>query len=102
MCVAALLALSLVGAGPCRPKKESGDGVPIRDIIAVQEAHTNELMTIPDVVGVAVGALDDGTPCILVLVVQETDEIKRKVPKKLEGHPVRIFVSGEIKPMQGD
>jgi hypothetical protein len=66
------------------------------------DAHVNELMAIPNVTGVAVGAMDDGTPCILILVVQETEEIGRRVPKTLEGHPVRIFVSGEIKPMQGD
>jgi hypothetical protein len=102
LCVTALLALALVGSGPCGPKKESEDRVPVRDIITVQEAHTSDLMAIPNVVGVAVGALDDGTPCILVLVVKETDEIKRKVPRKLEGHPVRILVSGEIKPMQSD
>ena len=76
--------------------------MPQRDINAVKEAHVNELMAIPNVVGVAVGALDDGTPCILVLVVEETDEIDRRVPKKLEGHPIRVFVSGEIKPMDSD
>jgi hypothetical protein len=103
LCLTALLALGLLlGAGGCRHRKESGDGVPHRDINAVMDAHVSELMAIPDVAGVAVGALDDGTPCILVLVVQETKEIRRRVPKTLEGHPVSIFVSGEIKPMQSD
>jgi len=106
LCMTALLAitmaLSLGGAGGCRHRNESGDGVPHRDITAVMDAHVSELMAIPDVVGVAVGAMDDGTPCILVMVVQETKEIGRRVPKKLEGHPVRVFVSGVIKPMQDD
>jgi hypothetical protein len=102
LCLAALLAIALGGTGGCRHRNESGDGVPHREITTVMDAHVNELMAIPNVTGVAVGAMDDGTPCILVLVVQETEEIGRRVPKTLEGHPVRIFVSGEIKPMQGD
>jgi len=102
LCTAAIVALMLTGASACRPANEGGDAMPQRDINAVKEAHVNELMAIPKVVGVAVGALDDGTPCILVLVVEETDEIDRRVPKKLEGHPVRVFVSGEIKPMDSD
>ena len=102
LCLAALLAIALGGAGGCRHRNESGDGVSHREITAVMDAHVNELMAIPNVAGVAVGAMDDGTPCILVLVVQETEEIGRRVPKTLEGHPVRIVVSGEIKPMQGD
>ncbi|HUU46620.1 MAG TPA: hypothetical protein VM118_12890 [Acidobacteriota bacterium] len=76
--------------------------MPQRDIKTVMEAHVDELMAVPGVVGVAIGALDDGTPCILVLVIEETDEIDRKVPKTLEGHPVSVFVTGEIKPMEDE
>ena len=75
--------------------------MPTRDINTVKEAHTDELMAIPNVVGVAVGALDDGTPCVLVLLAEETEETKRKIPQKLEGHPVKVLVTGEIKPMDG-
>ena len=76
--------------------------MPHRDINGVMDAHVSELMAIPDVVGVAVGAMDDGTPCILVLVARKTKEIGRRVPGNLENYPVRVFVSGEIKPMQGN
>ena len=75
--------------------------MPKRDINAVMESHVNELMAIRGVTGVAIGALDDGTPCILVLVLKESEELTRQIPRKLEGHPVRIFESGEIKPMDG-
>jgi hypothetical protein len=102
LCLVALLALALGGTGGCRHRNESGNSMPRRDINAVMDAHVNELMAIPGVAGVAVGATDDGTPCILVLVVRETKEIERLVPGTLEEHPVRIFVSGEIRPMQGD
>jgi hypothetical protein len=73
--------------------------MPTRDIKTVMEAHVNELMAMPGVAGVAIGELDDGTPCILVMVVELTDELEQKIPKSLEGHPVVIEVSGEFKPM---
>ena len=101
-CCVAVLALLLLSASACGPQKEGKKEVPVRDINEVMNSHVDELMSIPGVVGVAVGELDDKTPCILVLVVEESDEINRKVPKKLEGHPVRLFVSGEIRPMRGE
>jgi hypothetical protein len=72
-----------------------------RDITTVMNDHISELMAIPGVTGVAVGAMDDGTPCILVLVVKRTDETTTKIPKSIEGHPVKILESGVIKPMGG-
>lgn len=73
--------------------------MPNRDIKTVQEAHAGTLMSIPGIVGVAIGELEDRTPCIQVLVVEETDDLARRIPKVLEGHPVVIMVTGEIKPM---
>ena len=73
-----------------------------RDIKTVMEAHAGELMAIPGVTGVAIGELEDRTPCILVLVAESTDEIVRGIPDILEGLPVRLLESGEIKPMRGD
>ncbi len=73
--------------------------MPIRDIKAVMEAHVEDLMAIPGVVGVAIGELDNGTPCIKVMVIELTDELDRKIPKTLEGHPVLVVESGEFKPM---
>ncbi|MEW5875730.1 MAG: hypothetical protein AB1752_11200 [Candidatus Zixiibacteriota bacterium] len=73
-----------------------------RDINAVMESHAAELMAIPGVTGVAIGELEDKTPCVLVLVLEDSGEITAKIPRTLEGHPVRILVSGEIKPMDGD
>lgn len=82
----------------------SGEGdketVPNREINAVMDDHVKELMAISGVVGVAVGALDNGTPYIMVLVVEETSTINKEVPSVLEGHPVRVVVSGEIRPMK--
>ena len=70
-----------------------------RDIKEVMEAHTEELMAIPGVVGVYIGALDDGTPCIKVMVIEKTPELEQKIPKALEGHPIVIEETGEIRPL---
>jgi hypothetical protein len=93
-----LLALGLISS--CESETVNKDNVPNRDINAVMQSHTAELMAIPGVVGVAVGETDDRTPCIMVLILEEKDEILSELPKELEGHPVCPFVSGEIKPMQ--
>ena len=97
-----LTALFLLTISGCSAKKESRDEVPKRDINAVMADHTAELMAIPGVTGVAIGETENKTPCILVLVEKQTAEIERVVPKTLEGHPVRILVTGKIVPMNGD
>jgi hypothetical protein len=100
-----LLFAALIVCGGCK-KPPSGERsapiVPTREITQVMDAHVDELMAIPGVVGVAVGALDDGTPCILVLVVNESAGIRKGVPREIEGHPVKIEVTGEIRPMPDD
>jgi hypothetical protein len=93
-----ILVLSSICIG-CRCGSGSGSPTPSRDIKSVMEAHVNDLMAIPGVVGVAIGELKDGTPCIQVLVVESTREVRRKIPKALEGHPIDIIVSGVIKPL---
>lgn len=74
---------------------------PRRSLTEVHEAHAATLMAIPGVVGTAEGQLDSGAPCIQVLVVERTAEIDRRVPKTLEGWPVVIVVTGEIRAMPG-
>ena len=66
--------------------------------IAVQERNTPALMAMPDVVGTAVGATEDGRPAILVLTVRPLGE--GRLPTDLEGLPVREFVTGVIRPMK--
>ena len=73
--------------------------MPIRDINEVMEAHTKELMAIPGVVGVYIGALDDGMPCIKVMVIEKTLDLEQKIPEALEGHPIVIDETGEIRPL---
>jgi hypothetical protein len=73
-----------------------------KDINAVLRDHDKELLAIPGVVGVYVGLLpDDKTPCLKVMVVKETEDLKRRIPNSIEGYPVLIEESGVIRPLKG-
>lgn len=96
---ATLLAVS--GCGDDRGGGGKGVGtVSNRPIDAVLAAHTAELMAHAGVVGVYQGQRDDGTPVIRVLVIETTPALERDIPSQLEGHPVEIEVTGEIRPMR--
>jgi hypothetical protein len=72
-----------------------------RDINDVLRAHDQGLLAIKGVVGVYVGQLDGGkTPCLKVMVAAKSAEIERSIPKNIEGFPVIIEVTGEIKPLE--
>jgi len=90
--------LTLTG---CRahPRQEAKTTAPTRTLTAVLAAHTPELMGIPGVVATAESRLADGRPCILVLVVRLTPELRAKLPSELEGWPVKVEASGEIHAM---
>lgn len=76
--------------------------MPKRDINDVLRDHDKELMAIPGVVGVAVGLMpDDKTLCLKVLVIEETEDLKKRIPKTFEGYPVLIEESGVIRPLSG-
>jgi len=75
--------------------------MPTRDIQTVQEAHAPALMALDGVVGVAIGETDDRTPCVVIYVKEMTKALRAKLPTSLEGHPVRVEVSGEIRPFGG-
>ena len=70
-----------------------------RDVEDVMEAHAVEIMAIPGVVGVYTGTLDDGTPCIKVMVAKKTQELEERIPDYLEGFPVIVEETGEIRPL---
>ena len=74
---------------------------PSRDINAVLADHDNQLLAIPGVVGVYVGILENGkTPCLKVMLARKSPEAERAVPRTLEGYPVVIEVTGEIRPLE--
>ncbi len=68
------------------------------DIYAVKDRHAVELMAIPGVVGVGIEE-DSGLPCIVVMLVDESPELREKIPSQLDGFRVKAVVTGEIHPL---
>jgi len=95
--VLVLFALSLANCaiqkGDVLPGNDEMTARPIKEVL---KEHTDSLMALPGVVGTAQG-LCDGNPCIMVLVVEKTPELEKKIPERLEGYPVRIEETGEIR-----
>lgn len=71
---------------------------PMRDktILEVLEEQTPGLMAMPGVVGTAQGECE-GKPCIKIYVVEKTAELIQQIPSVLEGYPVEIQETGEIR-----
>ena len=67
-----------------------------KPIEAVLRECTSDLMSLANVVGVAQGE-HEGQPCIMVLVVEESAELLRSIPSTIEGYPVQVKVTGEIR-----
>ena len=66
--------------------------------ITIQEVlktNTPDLMSIPGVVGTAIGEQNDEL-CIKILVIEKTPELMKNIPSTLEGFPVSIKETGEI------
>lgn len=72
-----------------------------RTIEEVLKEHTEELMSLPGVVGTAQGICND-KPCIKVYVVEKTPELEQKIPDILEGYPVVMEESGGIRALPKD
>ena len=71
-----------------------------KDINAVLNENDEKIMAIPGVVGIYVGLMpDEKTPCLKVMVVKTTDDLKNRIPKSLEGYPVLLEESGVIRPL---
>ena len=86
-----------VGCGPRR--SEEAVMPPSRPLVEVLADHTPEWMAFPGVAGTAESQLADGRPCILVIVVRLTPELRKRIPETVEGWPVRIEETGEIRAM---
>ena len=70
--------------------------MPEKTIRTVLKEHTASLMALPGVVGTAEGKCD-GKPCIKVYVKEKSPEIVKQIPAEIEGYPVTIQETGEIR-----
>lgn len=83
-----------------RPLNDRGEEkMNAKTIEQVLKAHTDEWMSIPGVVGTAIGELK-GKPCIKVLVAKKTKALTQKIPAQTEGFPVVIEEVGEIRALK--
>jgi len=90
----AFFALTLAdkNIGDCRGKNPMAE----ETIKEVLKKHTKDLMSIPGVVGTGQG-LCEGKPCIKVFVIKKTPDLDQKIPQTLEGYPVVVEETGEVK-----
>jgi Bacterial Ig-like domain len=68
----------------------------VKNVMDIQNRHTDELMKINGVVGTATGLTIDGK---LAVVVYVKDEKHGNIPDTIEGIPVVVKIVGEIKPL---
>lgn len=79
----------------------SKDNPQVQAVMAIQDRHTPDLMSDPNVVGTATGATEDGRPAILVFLKEDpnTAALKKNkpLPAMIEGTPLIVEVTGVIK-----
>jgi hypothetical protein len=95
-----LSVLLVFGGVTCRQAEtvepQKADAMPTKTIEQVQQEHTEAWMAIPGVIGTAIGE-HKGKPCILILTASNTEQIRRKIPATMEGYPVVVKYTGEIR-----
>jgi len=67
-----------------------------KTIAEALKLHTERLMSLPGVAGVAQGLCDE-RPCIKVYVLKKTPELDKKIPRTLEGYELVVEETGEIR-----
>jgi hypothetical protein len=94
-----VLIVSTVGCA--NPVKTGGEDrrMAAKSIQEVLEEHSDQWMSIPGVVGTAIGRFE-GKPCIRVLAANKTDQVTQQIPSELEGFPVIITETGEIRALE--
>jgi hypothetical protein len=72
----------------------------LEQVTEVMDRHSDELIRLEGVVGIAVAAFEDSSLYIQVLVRERTPEMESRIPDTIEGVPVVVEESGEIVPME--
>src|SRR2546428_13897635 len=98
--VATLLVARVLASCTARHDGEETRAVTSKTIEAVLAAHTDSLMALPGVVGTAIGLCDEA-PCIRVFLADSGAAARRRIPQELEGYPLKVEVTGPIRPRPG-
>jgi hypothetical protein len=94
-----LVALAVVNDLGCRRDRTTSEQVErmaAKTIEQVQQEHTDAWMAIRGVVGTAIGQ-DKGKPCILILTASNSEQVRKKIPATIEGYPVVVQYTGEVR-----
>jgi hypothetical protein len=94
--VAAFCAVAAMCTSKPGNDQQREGSMPGKTIQAVLQEHSDSLMSLPGVVGTAIGHCE-GKPCIKVLVAKKTPALLGKIPSTLEGFPVAVEETGEIR-----
>ena len=98
----AILVGCFVSCGVRTPDKPKGEKtVQPRSIEQVLKEHTDRWMSINGVVGTGIGKCK-GKPCIKVFVVEGDEQLRKRIPTQVEGFPVIVEVTGEIRALDAD
>jgi len=68
-----------------------------RPIEQVLKDMTGQWMTIPGVVGTAIGATANGEPCIKIYTASQPEKLRNKVPRTVDDYPVIIEHTGTFR-----
>lgn len=90
-----------VGPGPTEkePNRETNAVSDTISIEAAQQELTKRLLSLPGVEGTAIGECE-GSPCILVFLSQQTDELLEQIPSTHHGYCVEARITGEFSPRE--
>jgi predicted small lipoprotein YifL len=96
-----LASLTACGEKPDQglPSEEAHAVSELRPIDEVLRDHDEEILAIPGVTMIYVGANRHGEPCIKVGVEVANADVEERIPHELEGWPVVVEETGEVGPM---
>jgi len=92
------IVLILVSSGCARKfttDSIGGKNMKAKTIVEVLEAHSDDWMSIPGVVGTAIGEFE-GKPCLKILVTSRNDDLSKRIPPQIAGFSIVIQVTGEF------
>ncbi len=95
------LVASIAFANDAAEIEKKGEPITKKTIETTLDQYTDRLMALPGVVGTAIGECK-GKPCIQVLVLKKTPDLSRSIPPTLEGFPVVVVETGEIRALDPD
>lgn len=101
MALLVALVAGITSANDAAQSEKKGEPISKKSIETALDQHTDRLMSLPGVVGTAIGECN-GKPCIQVLVLKKTPALSRRIPRTLEGFPVVVVETGEIRALDPD